>query len=184
MVLLTDGKMCEKLMAHSKGLKHYALSVLIFNDRGELLLQKRAKEKYHSGDLWTNACCTHPLSTDIQQIQDMAAKRLNYEMSLNCELEYVFSFSYQMKCDYLIENEYDFVFIGKTNAEPVINLKEVSDYKWEHPEHIYKDIKQFPHHYTSWFHLLFEQWNIYRATEKADAAKKAILITCFYYNGN
>ena len=50
----------EKMEAHQKGLLHRAFSVFIFNEEGELLLQQRAFDKYHSGGLWTNTCCSHP----------------------------------------------------------------------------------------------------------------------------
>ena len=50
----------EKMEAHKKGILHRAFSVFIFNSKGEMLLQQRAYSKYHSGDLWTNACCSHP----------------------------------------------------------------------------------------------------------------------------
>jgi isopentenyl-diphosphate delta-isomerase len=158
MVLLTDGKMCEKMTAHSKGLSHYALSILIFNEKGEMLLQKRAKDKYHSGGLWSNACCTHPLFTDIKQIQEEAFIRLKYEMGIDCALDFVFSISYRVRCDSLIENEVNYVFVGKANSEPVINQKEVSDYKWSCPTCIDEDRNRFPDEYTPWFHLLFDRW--------------------------
>lgn len=37
----------EKLLAHQQGELHRAFSVFIFNDKGELLLQQRAANKYH-----------------------------------------------------------------------------------------------------------------------------------------
>jgi isopentenyl-diphosphate delta-isomerase len=43
--------LCEKIEAHKKGLLHRAFSVFSFNSKGELLLQRRALEKYHSGGL-------------------------------------------------------------------------------------------------------------------------------------
>jgi isopentenyl-diphosphate delta-isomerase len=49
-----------KLEAHEKGLLHRAFSIFIFNTKGEMLLQRRAKNKYHSSGLWSNACCSHP----------------------------------------------------------------------------------------------------------------------------
>ena len=48
-----------KLEAHKKGVLHRAFSVFIFNNDGELMLQRRALTKYHSPGLWTNTCCSH-----------------------------------------------------------------------------------------------------------------------------
>jgi len=39
----------EKMEAHQKGLLHRAFSIFIFNEDGKMLLQQRAKSKYHSG---------------------------------------------------------------------------------------------------------------------------------------
>ena len=50
-----------KMEAHEKGLLHRAFSIFIFNAKGEMLLQQRAMNKYHSSSLWTNACCSHPV---------------------------------------------------------------------------------------------------------------------------
>ncbi|MFZ9719311.1 MAG: isopentenyl-diphosphate Delta-isomerase, partial [Chitinophagaceae bacterium] len=51
----------EKMEAHRQGLLHRAFSVFLFDDEGNMLLQQRADEKYHSPGLWTNACCSHPM---------------------------------------------------------------------------------------------------------------------------
>ena len=48
-----------KMEAHEKAVLHRAFSVFILNKKGELLLQQRAWEKYHSPGLWTNTCCSH-----------------------------------------------------------------------------------------------------------------------------
>ena len=50
----------EKIVAHQKKMLHRAFSIFLFNDNYEILLQKRAPNKYHSGNLWTNTCCSHP----------------------------------------------------------------------------------------------------------------------------
>ncbi len=52
----------EKFSVHQTGSLHRAFSVFIFNSKGELLLQQRAEDKYHSGGLWTNTCCSHPVN--------------------------------------------------------------------------------------------------------------------------
>ncbi|WP_332019287.1 isopentenyl-diphosphate Delta-isomerase, partial [Kaistella sp.] len=50
----------DKMQAHENGILHRAFSVFLFNDKGEMLLQKRAADKYHSPNQWTNAVCSHP----------------------------------------------------------------------------------------------------------------------------
>ena len=96
-VILVDEKdnqvgLMPKLEAHQKGLLHRAFSVFIFNSDYELLLQKRASSKYHSGGLWTNTCCSHP--RDGEDIIDAANRRLHEEMGIKTNLRKVFDFIY------------------------------------------------------------------------------------------
>ena len=80
----------EKILAHKKNLLHRAFSIFIFNDSFEILLQKRAPNKYHSGNLWTNTCCSHPLEN--LSLVESAKKRLVEEMGIKANLNEVFSF--------------------------------------------------------------------------------------------
>ncbi len=70
----------EKIEAHKRGLLHRAFSIFIFNNKNELLLQKRAIDKYHSGGLWTNSCCSHPKPGENLSIATQ--RRLTEEMGL------------------------------------------------------------------------------------------------------
>lgn len=101
----------EKMEAHEKGLLHRAFSVFIMNDQGDMLLQQRALDKYHSGGLWTNACCSHPLPGEA--VEAAAHRRLSEEMGFDCPLRELFQFTYRTEFDNgLIEHEYDHVWTG------------------------------------------------------------------------
>lgn len=147
------GKM-EKFLVHQKGLLHRAFSIFIFNNRGDLLLQKRAMAKYHSGGLWSNTCCSHPTTKDIKK---EAEKRLKKEMGIECFLQEIFCLIYTAKIGDLIENELDHVLIGSYNGEVKINKKEAEDYKWLNFEDLKNDITQNPQNYTEWFKLIYEK---------------------------
>ena len=79
-----------KMMVHEKAMLHRAVSVLTFNSKGDWLLQKRAKSKYHSGGLWTNTCCSHPYPNE--DIKVAAERRLTEEMGMHLELKKSFDF--------------------------------------------------------------------------------------------
>jgi isopentenyl-diphosphate delta-isomerase len=148
----------DKLIAHQKGLKHRAISVLVFNTKGEWLLQKRALHKYHSGGLWTNTCCSHPYPEETTQIS--AERRLMEEMGMKSKLNYVFDFSYCVKLDNeLTENELDHVFIGKTNDLPNINEEEASDYRYVDTKTLKIELKDSPNNFTEWFKIIFAKVN-------------------------
>lgn len=146
----------EKQEAHVKGLLHRAFSVFIFNDKKELLLQRRAFSKYHSGGLWTNTCCSHPRKNE--KTLDAAKRRLAEEMGMGSVLKKQFDFIYKAKLDNnLYEHEFDHVFFGLTNALPQINKEEVEDYAYRTLDDIGKEIKITPEKYTEWFKICFKE---------------------------
>ncbi len=143
----------EKMEAHRQGLMHRAFSIFLINDNTEILLQQRALNKYHSGGLWTNACCSHPKpgeSTD-----QAAERRLREEMGVVCDLNPIFHFSYKSLDNGLTEHEFDHVYLGKFNGIPVVNEHEVSDWKYLSIPVIQKDLESKPQVYTSWFKIAF-----------------------------
>src|SRR5215831_10345897 len=124
----------EKMLAHEKALLHRALSVFIFNDKGEMLLQQRAKRKYHSGGLWTNACCSHPRPGE--NVEAAAIRRLNEELGFETTLTKAFDFVYKAFFDNgLTEYEFDHVFAGKYNGAIHPDINEVQD-------HCYKSLDE------------------------------------------
>ncbi len=142
----------EKLEAHRKGLLHRAFSVFIFNLKGEFLLQKRAAGKYHSGGLWTNACCSHPLPGEI--VEKAAARRLFEEMGFTTKLHPAFTFIYKTSfSNGLIEHEFDHVFTGIYDGEVKVNENEVSDYCYKNIEDIEASLQTHPGKYTEWFKI-------------------------------
>lgn len=146
----------EKMEAHRKALLHRAFSVFIFNDKGELMLQQRAEEKYHSPLLWTNTCCSH--QRDKEMNIEAGKRRLQEEMGFVCELKNVFSFVYKAPFDNgLTEHEFDHVMVGFYNKYPKINKKEVKDFRWMLLEDVKEDIQQNPQEYTEWFKIIFNK---------------------------
>src|SRR3972149_2428433 len=82
----------DKLAAHRSGALHRALSVFVFDGSGRLLLQRRAADKYPSGGLWANTCCSHPRPGE--DVTVAAHRRLREEMGFDCELSPAGSFVY------------------------------------------------------------------------------------------
>jgi isopentenyl-diphosphate delta-isomerase len=144
----------EKMAAHRAAVLHRAFSVFIFNSAGQLLLQRRADHKYHSGGLWTNTCCSHPRPGE--GVVEAARRRLQEEMGLDCDLQEVFAFTYHARLDHdLYEHEYDHVLVGRCDADPTPNPEEVSEWKWVDPDKLEQDRAINPQNYTAWFHLAF-----------------------------
>ncbi|MDP4010000.1 MAG: isopentenyl-diphosphate Delta-isomerase [Candidatus Shapirobacteria bacterium] len=149
----------EKMKAHEgDGKRHRAFSILIFNEKGETMLQQRALSKYHSGGLWTNTCCSHPRPEE--NTLAAAHRRLGEEMGFDCKLKEVFEYKYQIKLDHgLSENEYLHVFIGKYDEDPIINRDEAEDWKWISWENLNEDVNKNPGSYTFWFKVTLKELN-------------------------
>ena len=144
----------EKMEAHLQGRLHRAFSIFIFNDKNEMLLQKRADSKYHSGGLWTNACCSHPRPGETTI--DAANRRLREEMGFNTKIEKAFDFIYEAPFENgLTEHEFDHVFIGHYNGPITANLAEVQDHIYLPMSTIESMIASSPKQYTAWFCIAF-----------------------------
>jgi isopentenyl-diphosphate Delta-isomerase len=143
----------EKMEAHQKGKLHRAFSILVFNSKGEVLLQKRSKKKYHSGGLWTNTCCSHPLPEE--SMVEATRRKLFQEMGIRPPLKFIFKFIYETRLDLdLIEHEFDHVYVGSFDGDPVINKDEVEDWKYLDWSALQKDVLQNPNDYTYWFRMI------------------------------
>lgn len=161
-VLLVDdgdhpaGEM-DKLEAHQQGALHRAFSVLLFDRKGQLLLQQRATDKYHSGGLWTNTCCSHP--DPGESVEEGASRRLREEMGLEAPLKKLFTTRYYLELgDGMIENEFDHVFIATSDEEPQVNSEEVMDQRFASKEEIEDELQASPETFTEWFKVIWQEY--------------------------
>ena len=153
----------EKMEAHRKAQLHRAFSIFIFNSKGEMLLHQRALNKYHSGGLWTNACCSHP--SPGEETIDAAVRRLKEEMGFSTELQEAFQFIYQARFDNgLTEYEFDHVYIGVYDGAIHANAEEVKDYCFKSLESIDHSLDTHPQKYTPWFRIAFPKLEAYMQT--------------------
>lgn len=146
----------EKLQAHREGRLHRAFSIFVFNSAGELLLQKRHSGKYHSAGLWANTCCSHPRPGE--SLKAATHRRLQEEMGFDCEMSPGFSFIYKVPFDNgLVENEYDHVYIGHYDSDPVPHPLEVEDWRWVSLPVLQQQIHDEPEHYVHWLQLIIDK---------------------------
>jgi farnesyl-diphosphate farnesyltransferase len=146
----------EKIKTHQLGVLHRAFSIFIFNSEGLLLLQKRTRTKYHSKGLWSNTCCGHPRLNETTQ--QASRRRLREEMGFDCKMKEVFQFVYRAKLDGgLIEHEYDHVFVGEFEGDPLPDKNEVDDWKWINLAALNLDLQNNPEIYTCWFKIALDR---------------------------
>lgn len=146
----------EKMEAHTKALLHRAFSIFIFTPDGKWWLHRRAKSKYHSGGLWTNACCGHPRPGE--DTLSAAKRRLKEECGLTTELKEQFSFLYKLPVgNELTEYEFDHVFFGVTEQHPELNSEEAEAWKCLSSDEIRTMQKEAPDTFTPWFNQCFSR---------------------------
>lgn len=147
----------EKQQAHVNGLLHRAFSVFVFNDKGEMLLQKRAAGKYHSPNQWTNAVCSHPRENETYQ--EGAERRLNEELGIKANLTEKFNFIYKADVgNNLWEHELDYVFTTVYNGDYYLNEEEVSEIRFITMEDLDQEMKSNPENFTEWFKIILKEY--------------------------
>ena len=131
------------------GRLHRAFSVFIFNSSGEVLIQKRSSKKELWGLHWSNSCCSHPRQGE--QIENAAHRRIVEELSIDCELHYLYKFFYQESFgEKGSEHELCSVFVGRFDGEISININEIADWKFIDTKELSRSIDQHPEKYTPW----------------------------------
>ena len=147
----------EKVEAHKTGLLHRAISVIIFNSKGEMLIQQRGLKKYHWAGIWSNTCCSHPHKDE--SFQQAAERRLFEELGFKTPLRESFHFIYKAYDaeSGLTEHEYDAVFTGAYDESFQFNKDEIASVKWISPGELEEDISLHPEKYSFWFKVILNQ---------------------------
>ncbi len=135
-----------------KGILHRAFTVFLFNDKGQLLIQKRSKLKKLWPGYWENSCSSHPLKGE--SYVRAGERRLKEELRISCRLKFLDKFQYQAFYKNVgSENEICAILIGKYNGKIKPNPKEVAAWKWIGLEELEKEIEKNPQKYTPWLKI-------------------------------
>lgn len=147
----------EKMKVHEAGLLHRAFSIFLFNGAGEMLLQKRASEKYHSPEQWTNAVCSHPKLGETYL--EAANRRLREELGITSFLEPKFHFIYKAEVGQnLWEHELDHVFVGTFEGDFNLNKDEVSEVRYISMQNLESELLEKPENFTEWFKIILREY--------------------------
>lgn len=150
-------------------LLHRAFSVFLFNNKGDLLLQKRSSNKITYPDCYTNSCCSHPLADypeeaeerDAIGIKKAARRRLNYELGIPLDnidlgdLKYITRILYK---DFgngkWGEHELDYVLFMKKNVKINPNPEEISEISYVPRDEFDEYLPTLSGPLTPWFDLI------------------------------
>ncbi len=147
----------DKLSCHlGSGKLHRAFSIFIFNDRKQLLLQKRSSQKMLWPLYWSNSCCSHPRKGESYEVA--TRRRLKEELGLETDLKFLFKFQYQAQFGEVgSENELCSVYIGKSNGPVTVNENEIAEWKFVDVKELERDMEEHPENYTPWFKMEWER---------------------------
>ncbi len=145
----------EKIAAHENGgVWHRAISVFLFNSSGRLLIQKRAKKKYHFSGLWANSCCSHP--TVRETPVESAHRAMHTELGLHAEVSEAGIVRYGAfdETTGLSEREHDHIFVGQFTGEVRANPDEVEAVRWISIENLHSEIANHPEMFAPWLAVI------------------------------
>ncbi len=143
----------SKLACHKgEGVLHRAFSIFIFDREGRLLLQRRSAEKPLWPLYWSNSCCSHP--REGETMDEALQRRLDEELRLSSELEFLFKFRYQAGYeDVGSEHEMCWVYIGVADGAATPHPNEIAELRWVTAAELDDELRLEPDTFTPWFQL-------------------------------
>jgi isopentenyl-diphosphate delta-isomerase len=158
----------DKSAAHDAGgMLHRAFSLFIFDPDGKLLMQQRSTSKRLWPLYWSNSCCSHPRRGE--SMDEATRRRLQDELNIEAELEFVYKFAYQASYGELgAENELCWVYLGRTAGTIVPNRNEIADTRLLGATELQHELDTSPGQFTPWFKL---EWQQLQASHGAVLAK-------------
>lgn len=158
------GHLSKAACHDGRGVLHRAFSIFLFNDAGELLLQRRATSKRLWPEYWSNSCCSHPRRGE--SLEMATQRRLSDELNADAALEFVYKFRYQADFGELgSEHELCHVYLGRLRGGVQANDEEISATRFVGAKDVDAELAESPERYTPWFKL---EWQALK-TEYGDA---------------
>lgn len=147
------GEYIPKKVGHTgSGKRHLAITVLLYNLEGEVLLQKRKHQIFD--DIWDITGATHPLhsSQGDESVEEATWRCLEREYGIKekMPLKNLGFFNYFAKSGDYCENEHCYLLVGEYNGEIKLNEDVGYDYKWVDRKQFLRDIEKNPQDYTPW----------------------------------
>lgn len=146
------GTQTKELCHAGEGILHRAFSIFVFNGRGELLLQKRSAQKPLWPNYWSNTCCSHPRAGET--MSQAVDRRLAEELGIRCPLRFLYKFKYHAAYESVgSEREYCWVYVGRHDGEPNVNVNEIADWRYIAPDDLDAALADSPQQFTPWLKL-------------------------------
>ena len=132
-----------KLAAHhGTGALHRAFSVLVFDSKDRILLQKRSSDKITFPGVWANSCCSHPLDNEMERDGfsgsiNAAIRKMEQELGVDPSTLRVEDFTpasrmlyWSRSDDEWVEKELDHILILRKDVICNPNPNEIEELRW------------------------------------------------------
>src|SRR3990167_5145371 len=133
------------------GKRHLGITILVLNNKGQLLLQKRKHMVFDN--IWCFTADTHPykLESRDETIDEASERALKEDFNIEgIDLENLGFFNYFKEDGKYCENEYCAVVIGKYDGEINMNPEHGYDFAWMDKKDFLKDYEENPEKYAPW----------------------------------
>lgn len=148
----------SKLDCHlDEGVLHRAFSIFVFNQSGDVLLQKRSPDKLLWPMYWSNACCSHPRYGE--RAEEAACRRLEQELGIETELTFLYKFIYQAGFeDVGTEHELCWVWLGQAEENQVsANGHEIAEWRFFPQAEFETRLQTSPGQFTPWMKMEWQR---------------------------
>ena len=140
------------------GVLHRAFSLFVFNEAGELLLQRRSAEKRLWPMYWSNSCCSHPRAGETLDVA--VGRRAEQELGIGCSSEFIYRFAYHARFgDLGSEREMCSVYLCRNSEELSPNPHEIAEIRFVSPGQLEAEFARSPEQFTPWFRMEWEALN-------------------------
>jgi isopentenyldiphosphate isomerase len=134
------------------------VQIVIRDENGNFLLQKRSMKKPLYPGRWTNAASGHVDEGETYEVS--APRELKEEIGIDIPLTFVGKFLVQKKEDGKTINQFNGVFEGTASQSTkfLLQPEEVSEVKWFTPEDLHESITKNPNDFTPAMVKAFEEF--------------------------
>lgn len=149
-----SGEYIPKAVGHTgEGKRHLAIAVLLYNNQGQVLLQRRKHRVFD--DIWDVTGATHPLhredgTDETLEEATLRCLKVEYDIDNTIALKNLGAFNYFAKYGRLCENEHCYLLIGEYNGNFKLNQAVGYGYKWMDKQEFLEDIESKPENYSPW----------------------------------
>ena len=155
---LAIGTLGKREAHQPPGRLHRAFSVFLVDAAGGVVLQQRARSKYHSPGLWSNTCCGHPAPGEDPRLA--ACRRVAEELGLTVAARDLIAvgivvYAVPDRITGLVEREFDHVFVGPARGRLDVSPSEVAGTRSVPLAELSSIVPSDPD-FTSWFQAVFE----------------------------